>query len=486
MKLKNIKLIGQGSFAIVYLVQDLITGKFYAKKVVETTKMNPLEYKLFSTEKSILRTSLSYNFKNIVKLHRVEKEPSGRYNLILDYCNGGSLHDCLYNYINRFGKPFSENIVRYLMKQILIGVECLHNFGIIHRDLKLGNILINYKNENDRINLNILSSEIKITDFNASYYPNKSEPKTAIGTIPNMAPEVIKKHVFTQVKECDYDNKIDIWSLGTICYEMLFGKPLFSNEPNYENFNNIINANFNIPKTISPQARSFLYCMLQKDGINRLSCSQLLNTEFIKGNFYNAHTLDYNNNIPKINHYYKQKNHEFIQENFYNEHTLDYNNNIPKINHYYKQKNHEFIQENFNNAHTLCYNNNIPKINHYYKQKTHDFIKENIFIEQHLNNNNISIMNHSYNQKFINIVFEDNKGKNTVASVDENTRIKDVIKLYFDKIKRSDLIYNYNKYIKFISNGKDLKDNFNNTVKNTHSGFIMTIHVMYLKDVLGS
>ena len=456
MKLKNIKLIGQGSFAIVYLVQDLITGKFYAKKVVETTKMNPLEYKLFSTEKSILRTSLSYNFKNIVKLHRVEKEPSGRYNLILDYCNGGSLHECLKNYINRYRKPFSENIVRYLMKQILIGVECLHNFGIIHRDLKLGNILINYKNENDRINLNILSSEIKITDFNASYYPNKSEPKTAIGTIPNMAPEVIKKRVFSQVKECDYDNKIDIWSLGTICYEMLFGKSLFGNEKNYENFNNIINANFNIPKTISPQARSFLYCMLQKDGINRLSCSQLLNTEFIKGNFYNAHTLDYNNNIPKINHYYKQKN-------------------------------HEFIQENYNNAHTLCYNNNIPKINHYYKQKTHDFIKENIFIEQPLNNNNISIMNHSYNQKFINIVFEDNaKGKNTVVSVDENTRIKDVIKLYFDKIKRSDLIYNYSKYIKFIFNGQNLKDYFNNTVKNTLSGFTMTILVIHLNDVVGS
>ena len=424
MKLKNINLIGQGTFASVYLVQDLITGKIYAKKVVETSKMNPLEYKLFSAEKLILRTSSSYNFKNIVKLHRVEKEPSGRYNLILDYCNGGSLHKCLCNYINRYRKPFSENIVRYLMKQILIGVECLHNFGIIHRDLKLGNILINYKNENDRINLNILSSEIKITDFNASYYPNNSEPKTILGTIPNMAPEVIKNRVFTQVKECDYDNKIDIWSLGTICYEMLFGKSLFGNEKNYENFNNIINANFNIPKTISPQARSFLYCMLQKDGINRLSCSQLLNTEFIKGNFYNAHTLDYNNNIPKINHYYKQK--------------------------------------------------------------THDFIKENIFIEQPLNNNNISIMNHSYNQKFINIYFEDSKGKKTVVNVDENTRIKDAIKLYFDKIKRSDLIYNYNKYIKFISNGKDLKDYFNNTVKKTHAGFTMTIQVMYLNEVLGS
>ena len=63
MILKNINLIGQGAFASVYLVQDLITGKYYAKKVVETSKMNPLEYKLFSSEKSILRTSLSYNFK---------------------------------------------------------------------------------------------------------------------------------------------------------------------------------------------------------------------------------------------------------------------------------------------------------------------------------------------------------------------------------------------------------------------------------------
>ena len=57
MKLKTIKLIGVGAFASVYLVQDLITGKYYAKKVVETSKMNPLEYKLFSSEKSILRVS---------------------------------------------------------------------------------------------------------------------------------------------------------------------------------------------------------------------------------------------------------------------------------------------------------------------------------------------------------------------------------------------------------------------------------------------
>ena len=120
-------------------------------------------------------------------------------------------------------------MVRYLMKQILIGVKSLHDYGIIHRDLKLGNILLNYHDENDRINQNIFASEIKIIDFNVSYFPNDSEPKTVVGTIPNMASPIIKNGLtFSQNKE--YDDKIDIWSLGTLCYEMLFGKPLFDNK----------------------------------------------------------------------------------------------------------------------------------------------------------------------------------------------------------------------------------------------------------------
>ena len=325
MKLKTIKLIGVGAFASVYLVQDLITGKYYAKKVVETSKMDQKELNLFAIEKLILRTSLTYNFKNIIKLHRVEKLNNGDDNLIVDYCNGGSLHECLYNYINKYRKPFPENIVRYLMEQILIGVECLHKFGIIHRDLKLGNILINYNNEYDRINNNILASEIKIIDFNVSYFPNNSEPKTFLGTIPNMAPSVINNRLpNTQAKE--YDEKIDIWSLGTICYEMLFGQPLFGSMQNNENFNNILNANFNIPNTISPQARSFLYCMLSKDGINRLSCTQLLNHEFIKGNInifqsYNNNIInnqmfnDYDYNIPTYYNNKQRKTNLFFKDN---------------------------------------------------------------------------------------------------------------------------------------------------------------------------
>jgi serine/threonine protein kinase len=382
MKLKTIKPIGEGTFATVYLVQDIITGKYYAKKVVKTSKMSKKLLHYFIAEKLILRASIAYNFKNIIKAHRIEKLTNGDYDLILDYCNGGSLHECLYNYINRYRKPFPENIVRYLMEQILIGVECLHKFGIIHRDLKLGNILIKYNNENDRINQNILAAEIKIIDFNVSYFPKSSDPKTFLGTIPNMAPSVIKTYEYPQIEE--YDNKIDIWSLGTICYEMLFGKPLFSNIQNNENFNNIINANFTIPETISPKARSFLYCMLQKDGINRLSCTQLLN---------------------------------------------------------------------------------------------HEFIKENFFIDQTSDYDKIPIINKNYNQNITNIIFNDVKGKKINIPVDENTKIQDVIRLYFHRIKRPEFTHNYHNKFSFLFNGKNLRYSLNNTVKNMKIMSYCTIQV---------
>ena len=106
------------------------------------------------------------------------------------------------------------------MKKILTGVNYLHQKGIIHRDLKLGNILLKYENE---LNKDIYSAEIKIIDFNSSYLPGSSEPKTFIGTVPNMAPSVVKNLFKTNF----YNEKIDIWSLGTICYEMFLGSLFF-------------------------------------------------------------------------------------------------------------------------------------------------------------------------------------------------------------------------------------------------------------------
>ena len=91
-------------------------------------------------------------------------------------------------------------------------------------------------------------------------YTGTSEPKTYAGTPQNMAPTVFQNKFKTQY----YNEKIDIWSLGTLCYEMLFGKPLFLHMNEDEIIKNILLCNFKIPKTISVQARNFLLSMLRQ------------------------------------------------------------------------------------------------------------------------------------------------------------------------------------------------------------------------------
>ena len=299
--------IGKGAFAEVKIANDIMTNQKYAVKILETSKMGQKELELFNTEKRILRSALANNFKNIIKMQNILKDLSGRYYIILEYCNGGSLYDCLKEYSNKNRKPFPEKYVSYLMKQILLGVKSLHDHGIIHRDLKLGNILLKYKSKNNLINQNVLTAEVRITDFNASYFPNNSEPITCVGTIPDMAPSVLQNGLKNVVPK-PYDEKIDIWSLGTLCYEMLFNKPLFGKIINNNMYANILNANFTIPNTISPQAKSFLNCMLQKEGVNRLSVSELLNHEFIiKNNIMNINNITFNeNNISNSNTFIQQ------------------------------------------------------------------------------------------------------------------------------------------------------------------------------------
>ena len=299
--------IGKGAFAEVKIANDIMTNQKYAVKILETSKMGQKELELFNTEKRILRSALANNFKNIIKMQNILKDLSGRYYIILEYSNGGSLYNCLKEYSNKNRKPFPEKYVSYLMKEILLGVKSLHDHGIIHRDLKLGNILLKYKSKNNLINQNVLTAEVRITDFNASYFPNNSEPITCIGTIPDMAPSVLQNGLKNVVPK-PYDEKIDIWSLGTLCYEMLFNKPLFGKIINNNMYANILNANFTIPNTISPQAKSFLNCMLQKEGVNRLSVSELLNHEFIiKNNIMNINNITFNeNNISNSNTFIQQ------------------------------------------------------------------------------------------------------------------------------------------------------------------------------------
>ena len=90
----------------------------------------------------------------------------------MEYYNNNNLSDNLVKYMDAYKKPFDENIVQYLMKQIVSGLKYLHD--IIHRDINLDNIVLYLDSEKDEVKNNILNSKVKIVDFGFARILSKS------------------------------------------------------------------------------------------------------------------------------------------------------------------------------------------------------------------------------------------------------------------------------------------------------------------------
>ena len=272
-----IKCLGEGGFGKVYLGKK--GEKVYAVKKIERSI---LESESFKKEIKILE---NLHHQNIVKFEEI-KEDKNYYYIVMEYINGGNLSDCLTKYKNKYGIPFPEEIVQYLMKQIVSGLKYIHNKGVIHRDLKLDNIMVKFYDQNDKNNINMMKVKIKLIDFGVSTYLNKGQlAYTAIGTKLYCDPLILKK--FEQNKSAmskGYNKEVDIWSLGTICYKMLIGHEVFEANNSDSLINKIEKGNYHLPTNLSKEVVSFLNGMLQYEGTNRLNINQLENHPFLTKN----------------------------------------------------------------------------------------------------------------------------------------------------------------------------------------------------------
>ena len=273
-----IKLIGKGAFGEVYLTSKEGSSIQYATKTIKKRiyAKNPKAKIYLENELALLK---EINHPNIVKLIEIQ-ETSDYYHIITEYCNGGDLSSSLEKYQEKNNKAFSEEIVQHIMRQLLSAINYLHEKKIFHRDLKTENILIHYDNEDDRLNNNIINGKIKLIDFGFARHFGKGKKDlgiSALGTPLYMDPGIIQK--FNQLdnyKDYTYDEKVDIWSLGIICYELLIGKNAFYSQTMAELLEKIRKGDYYLPKTLSKETISFINGMIQDKAENRLSAKKLL------------------------------------------------------------------------------------------------------------------------------------------------------------------------------------------------------------------
>ncbi|XP_021908996.1 probable serine/threonine-protein kinase At1g54610 [Carica papaya] len=208
--------IGQGTYSNVYKARDLITGKIVALKKVRFDTLEPESVKFMAREILILR---KLDHPNVIKLEGlVTSRMSCSLYLVFEYME----HD-LAGLVASQGVKFSEPQVKCYMKQLLSGLEHCHNRGVLHRDIKGSNLLI----DNDGI--------LKIADFGlATFYDtHHKQPMTSrVVTLWYRAPELLLGASY-------YDVGVDLWSAGCILAELLAGKPIMPGRTEVEQLHKI-------------------------------------------------------------------------------------------------------------------------------------------------------------------------------------------------------------------------------------------------------
>lgn len=240
------KVLGNGACGTVYFVQNRRTCQTYALKYT-TDERNDRNIMTILKEVEILQ---QLQHPCILKLFKTQTYTDS-VAIFIDFMKGGDL----FNRLTKYGY-FSESYTKFLIYQICLGLQYLHQRNVTHRDLKPDNILLA---TTDRYTL------VKVSDFGLSKRVTTSNlfMKTQCGTLGYLAPEV---------STSNYTDKVDVWSLGVVIFNCLTGG--YPYHPNSTEFNmKFGNEKF---KKISTAGQDIVFETLQKNADHRPSITELL------------------------------------------------------------------------------------------------------------------------------------------------------------------------------------------------------------------
>lgn len=340
--------LGKGASGSIVLSYDTLNHRFLAIKIISLTEIT--DSKEFEYRKSEIVNMQIANHPNIVRLIDVRRSKSNIY-LVMEYCEGGNLE----SYINERGGRLSEKEALRILKKIVKGYQYLHSLNIVHRDLKLANILTHH-------------GEVKIADLGYSKLVENLKKDfllSRVGTMLYMSPQILAAEHYT--------DKTDVWSLGVMYYQMLFGRSPW----NISSFSNSVvvflkvirEQGLSFPKDVkvSQKAKNLIQEMLMYDEEDRISWEEIFQESYLKDDSMEIET-DTNEVLDEVLYFINNR----TIENFYECHQAVSKSNGPKL---LENKSIQEVQSQEPEKKEKMSNNNLNKkeiIEIFIKKATHE------------------------------------------------------------------------------------------------------------------
>lgn len=251
--------LGEGAFAKVVMGLDRSTLEKFAVKIIDKQSDDELGLQFVWRELNVMK---SVNHPNIVRTYDIF-DTKNRLYIVLEYMPGGTLGEIL----KKLGR-FTEDQARPILKDILEGVAYLHDKSIVHRDLKLKNILCETKEMPVRVKL----ADFGLANFVGVRTVSKVALQSQVGSPHYVAPEVLREEPYGPV--------VDAWAVGIILHIMLTRRYPFAGETIQETLELVCRGRFSLQgpewDRISEEAKHLLGALLTEDPNERITARNAL------------------------------------------------------------------------------------------------------------------------------------------------------------------------------------------------------------------